>query len=118
MGHSHLSAEGRATLQRCLEMGISLRKIGKILGCSAAALCKERKRNSVDGKYEAQLAQSKAYNRRVRCARRKKKLPDALVAYIFEKMQLYWSPEQIEGRLKIDYPDDRTEVVPMGLDRF
>ncbi len=106
MGHTHLSAEARATLERCLGLGFSLRDAGKILGYSAAALCKERKRNSVDGRYEAAHAQQRSQNRRRNVARRKKKLPEALEAYIFEKMRLYWSPEQIAGRLKIDFPDN------------
>ena len=106
MGHKHLSAEARVTLQRCCELGFSLRYIGKILGYSAPALSKERKRNQSGGCYEASLAHQRAMNRKKRVAHRKKKLPEALEAYIFAKMRLYWSPEQIAGRLKVDFPDN------------
>ena len=106
MGHKHLNAESRATLQRCLELGFSLRHTGRILGYSAAALCKERTRNQVAGSYNAATAQGKAVNRRKRAAYRKKKLSASLKAYIFEKMRLYWSPEQVAGRLRVDFPND------------
>lgn len=106
MGKKHLNACSREILERCYEQGMSLRAIGKILGYSAAALCKERKRNSRDGVYCAVQAHTKSRNRRTNAARRKKRLPKELEAYIFEKMQLYWSPEQVAGRLIVDFPDD------------
>ena len=105
MGHKHLSAEGRETLQRCLEHGYSLRRIGQILGYSAAALCNELKRNTIKGSYEASSAHQRAVNRRKRAAYRKKKLAAELEQYVFEKIRLYWSPEQVSGRLKVDFPD-------------
>lgn len=105
MGYKHLSAEARETLQRCLSQGYSLRQIGQILGYSAATICKERKRNTINGRYEASCAHQRSVNRRKRASRRKKKLSVELESYIFEKMRLYWSPEQVAGRLKIDFPD-------------
>lgn len=105
MGYKHISAEGRETLQRCLEQGYSLRRIGQILGYSAATICKERKRNTINGRYEALSAHQRSVNRRKRACYRKRKLPLELEAYIFEKISLYWSPEQVAGRLKVDFPD-------------
>ena len=84
---------------------MSLRGIGKILGYSASALCKERKRNSRDGEYCASKAHTRSRNRRTNAARRKSRLSPALEAYVFEKLRLYWSPEQIAGRLTVDFPD-------------
>lgn len=105
MGHSHLNAYSREILQRCLSQGMSLRAIGKILGYSASALCKERKRNSRGGEYCAHKAHQRSCYRRTNSARQKSKYPPALEAYIFEKMFLYWSPEQVVGRLALDFPD-------------
>lgn len=106
MSHKHLSLETRATLQRCLHLGFSLRQTGKLLGYSAAALCKELKRNANKGQYEAVAAHQRAVNRKKRAARREKKLPEELESYVFEKMRLYWSPEQVTGRLRLDFSDD------------
>jgi IS30 family transposase len=43
--------------------------------------------------------------RRKRASFRKKRLSDELESYIFEKIRLYWSPEQTAGRLAVDFPD-------------
>ena len=88
--------------------GFSLRHTAKLLGYSPATLCKELKRNRIHGQYEASRAHQLAVNRRKRVAYRKKKLPEKLETYVFEKMRLYWSPEQISGRLLLDFPDDKT----------
>lgn len=111
MGHHHLTLGSRETLERCLKLGYSLRAIGRILGYSAAALCKERKRNTRSGLYNASEAQQRARNRRINAAHQKKKMLPALEEYIFEKMQLYWSPEQVCGRLLLDYPDDHNRRI-------
>ena len=105
MGHKHFSAQERETLQRCFELGYSLRRIGQILGYSPAGISKERKRNTINGRYESADAHQRAVNRRKKACQRKKKLSDELEEYVFEKISLYWSPEQVSGRLKVDFPD-------------
>lgn len=106
MGRRHLNLSEREMLGRCFANGLSLRKAGKLLGCSAAALCKERKRNSIKGVYDANQANTKACLRRKNVAHHKKKFPSALEEYIFDRMRRCWSPEQVCGRLPIDFPDD------------
>ena len=106
MGRPHLTLHERETLARCLHIGLSLRSIGCILNRSPAGLCKERKRNSQNGAYSPYEAHGKACRRRKRSAHRKKKLLPALEAYIFDKMQQYWSPEQVAGRLPVDFPNE------------
>ena len=52
--------------------------------------------------YQSDIAQRRTERRR---RRRGTKIPDEVVHYVVEKLQQYWSPEQIHGRLKLEYPD-------------
>lgn len=59
------------------------------------------------GKYTADKAQAKSENKRGNQGRKSKFAYEPLKEYVTEKLKLGWSPEQIEIRLPIDYPDDK-----------
>lgn len=106
MGHRQLNREKREIIERLLSKQHSIREIAQILGYSPSSICQEIQRNSVyrNGMfvYSHQVAQRKTEYRRKRPGRTCK--PEELVRYVIEKLKLYWSPEQIEGRLKLKYP--------------
>lgn len=111
MGHEQLNREKRQIIERLLEQNHSIRQVASILGYSPSAISQEIRRNSmyVDGKraYRSIDAQRKAKYREKRYRTLTCK-PQALVSYVINKLKEYWSPEQIHGRLEVDYPDDPT----------
>lgn len=106
MGHRQLNREKREIIERLVTQQFSIRAIAGILGYSPSAICQEIKRNSrhIEGRsvYTSDAAQRKAELRR---RRRTTRIPDLVVNYTAEKLRCYWSPEQIQGRLKVEYPD-------------
>ena len=108
MGHRHFNLESREVLARLLGNGFSQRKAAEALGVTPSAVCQELKRNTIKGQgYLPEKAQRKCYLRRLRANRNKAKLAPELIRYIQEKLENYWSPEQIAGRLKIEFPHSR-----------
>jgi len=59
------------------------------------------------GKYSADRAQARAEQNRKKQGRKTKLEHEPLRVYVVEKLKLGWSPEQIELRLPIEYPDDK-----------
>lgn len=106
MGHRQLNREKREIIERLLAKQHSIRDIAKILDYSPSGICQGIQRNSVyQGGglvYRHDVAQRRTAHRRRRPGKTYK--PDEVVVYVAEKLKLYWSPEQIEGRLKIDFP--------------
>jgi len=74
-------------------------RIGRILNKNSVSIWREIKRNSIKGKYLYSLAKQLSKERKTH---RKKKIENDLILkkYIHEKLKLYWSPEQIAGRLR------------------
>jgi IS30 family transposase len=111
--YHHLSLEEREFLFLGRAAGVSLRKMAKRLGRSHASLVRECKRNA---KYEQPYVPCRAHAQATRRSARQRyqaPLKSPLVfLYVREHLRLGWSPEQIAGRLPIDFPgqaiDDET----------
>ena len=108
MSHSHLILEERLVIELFVHMGMSCREIAMHLGRSHTTISRELRRNSSKSGYRAQTADRRAQKRReiprhYRCLTR----PE-LLAYVDEKLRSDWSPEQIAGRIRLDYPRDPT----------
>lgn len=99
--YHHLTIEERETLYRGLCQGKSLRGLGRELGRSPSTLSRELRRNG--GEYHPWRAQGNYHKRREGSVRR----------YVLEQPQLrhtvhfllgwlYWSPEQISNRLRLE----------------
>lgn len=88
----------------------SNKRIARILGRSVSTIGREIKRNSFKGKfYEPLHAQEKAEVRKKRAWVAKHPLKNPQIyAYVLEKLRDGWSPEQITGRLKHEYPEDKS----------
>jgi IS30 family transposase len=81
---------------------LSFREIAKQLNRSPSSISDEIKRNSYQGIYTPIKAQNRSDFRK-RMARRRHYLKDKETAnYVIEKLRLGWSPEQIDGRLKLE----------------
>lgn len=106
MSYTHLSAIERGQIEVLVEQGIGMRAIGRALGRHPATIGRELRRNSVGGVYEAPRAQKRYKERRRECRPGRKLDHRPLWKYLWEKLPLCWSPEQIAGRLRLEYPND------------
>jgi IS30 family transposase len=86
----------------------SMRSIAERLGRNVSVIAREIKANSTeDARYQAYWAQQRS-DRRRRRSRHRERIPDiAIRAYLREKLQDGWSPEQIAGRIRLDMPGKR-----------
>lgn len=108
MSYHHLTLEERKKLARMWKAKASIREIGRALGRSASTISREIKRNISRGNrhvlYRPVNAQKKYQARK--CVARPGKYEDMLlVSYVQEKLLETWSPEQVAGRMPLDYPD-------------
>ncbi len=108
MPHSHLTLEERIVIELFVPMGMSCRKIARQLDRHHTTISRELRRNSSKSGYRAQTADRRTQKRRRMprhycCLSR----PE-LVSYVDEKLRNDWSPEQIAGRIRLDYPQDHS----------
>jgi len=99
MSYTHFSRDDRVKLAVLLRAGTKNKEIGRILNKDPVSIWREIKRNSSKGIYLQSVAKRKAKKRKVH---RERKIENDLYLkkYIREKLKLYWSPEQIAGRLR------------------
>lgn len=111
MGHKHLTLDKREILERLMGQGESLRNIARILGYSPSAISQEIKRTSgsreIKCGYDHKLAHQRACWRRKRASQKGKRFCGAVIDYVRQGLVSYWSPEQIAGRMRLDYPDSQ-----------
>jgi IS30 family transposase len=81
---------------------LSIRMIARRLNRSPSSISDEIRRNSYHGVYSPIKAQDRA-NFRKKMARKRHYLKNKETAqYVIDKLKLGWSPEQIDGRLKLE----------------
>ncbi|MCP4553688.1 MAG: IS30 family transposase [Bacteroidetes bacterium] len=107
--YKQLSFSERLVIQKMKWRGESLRSIAKCLGRNVSTISREVKKNkSKDGFYRAVKAHSMAEEKSWQKALNKIEENIELMDYIIKKLKLKWSPEIISGRLKHDFPYDKT----------
>lgn len=106
-----LTLTEREEISRALASGHSIRSIAVLLDRAPSTISREIQRNGGQGCYRASHADQAAWDR----ARRPKtcKLAEhrTLARIVATKLQGLWSPEQIAGWLKCEYPDDENHQV-------
>lgn len=108
-----LTFEQREELADLRSSGVSNAGIARVLGCHRSTIGRELKLNSrvfADGhrpKYRASTAQKASDWRARRPTLSKLATSDRLRQEVQDKLENEHSPEQISGRLKIDFPDDQ-----------
>ena len=89
--------------------------IAKVLDKNRTTIWRELTKNSTNNKsgYDARIAKEKVKERRIKANSRFKKIENNiwLKRYIIRKIKKYWSPEQISGRLKRKWKDDRSRHI-------
>ena len=101
MPYTHFTRDDRVKLSVLLKTCIGNEEIGRILNKNTTSIWREINRGNRKGKYLPSLAKRKARERKTH---RKKKIENdtQLKIYIHAKLKLYWSPEQIAGRLRLE----------------
>jgi IS30 family transposase len=103
MAH-HLTLQDRDFLDRLLKKGVSKAEIAELMGRDRSTIYRELRRNARRDGYRPERAQRLADNRRRRCRRSRKLDDDATREYVRERLEKRWSPDQIAGRSRRDFP--------------
>jgi IS30 family transposase len=96
----------RAEISRGVALGNSLRSIAAQLGRSPSTISREINRNGGYDNYRAALADQAAWSRALRPKPCKLAGQPALCRTVAEKLRLLWSPQQIAGWLKLEFPGE------------
>lgn len=100
MSYNHLTMNERNVIYRMQWQGYSDAEIARCLGRHRSTIGRECKRNrSCRGSYDAGTAQALANSKRRAHLRRPKTGHRRLMAYVTQRLEAEWSPEQIAGRL-------------------
>jgi len=105
----YLSHDERYEIARLHDTGSSLRQIAARLGRSASTISRELRRNQHGGSghYLPEHAHTMAWRRQRRPKCSKLAANPRLRALVQQMLDKRLSPDQIAGRLKVLYPDDR-----------
>lgn len=109
----HLQQADRDRIDAMFNNGIKQKEIAKILEVDKSTISREIQENrrkirkpggTINGRYEATVAQHKAYMKRKYAKYQGKKINENkdLREYIKKGLGKYWSPDEISGRMKED----------------
>jgi len=118
MGYTHLNIDERESILKMRSEGKNLSEIAEYLGRDKGTISRELRRNiSSTGDYKPHLAQRYYIKRRAESKQPYRLEQDSrLRRRVCSKLEQYHSPEQIAGRLEIDYPDNlKMRVSPLTI---
>ena len=98
----------REEISRGLAANFSFRQIARILDRSPSTVSREINRHGGRKHYRAVLADERAWDHARRPKNCKLEQEPLLRKIVIEKLSLQWSPEQISGWLKCEYPQDKS----------
>ena len=101
-----LGLEEREEISRGIAAGRSIRRIGARLGRAPSTVSREVRRNGRCSAYRASEAETRAWERALRPKPCRLARHPELRWRVAQKLALEWSPEQISGWLKREYPAD------------
>ena len=105
MSYQHFTPFERGKIEALHRNGESQRAIARWLGRAASSVSRELKRGQrAPGHYCACYAQKRYERNRKACVRPAVLDRPALRRYVYDKLSDEWSPEQISGRLRLDFP--------------
>jgi IS30 family transposase len=103
-----LTLKHREEISRGIAMGLSLRQIAITIGKAPSSVSREITRNGGRECYRATQADDAAWERARRPKKCRLKLNRRLCRMVASKLKEDWSPQQIAGWLKTEFPDDAT----------
>jgi IS30 family transposase len=115
MSYTHITSIQRNELSVLLRAKTKQNKIAELLGKTPSAISQELNRNFTKNRtgYDAGIAKTKTEQRRIEANQRFRKIENNswIRNYIVRKTKKYWSPEQISGRIKRNWPDDKSRHI-------
>ena len=99
-----LTLSEREDISRGISAGLSMRAIAAQLGRSPSTVSREINRNDGYYDYRATVAEKAAWHRAQRPKRCKLTCQKPLARVVAKQLKLQWSPQQIAGWLKREYP--------------
>jgi len=103
----HLSLVEREEISRGVAAGDSLRMVAARLGRAASTISRELARNGGRGEYRAYRADRRTWRRARRPKPSKLANNPQLRAVVEDKLDQWWSPEQVARWLRRSYPSDQ-----------
>jgi len=116
--YKHLSIEEREEISCMLEKGLNRKEIAERLGRDPATISREIQRNGSpirNTRYRANRAQLRSDNRKQEAHRKIRLKNEKIRKYVETKIKKGYTPEQIAGRIKIDYPNLKTNYESIYL---
>ncbi|MCH7902026.1 MAG: IS30 family transposase [Acidobacteria bacterium] len=107
----HLSLTEREEISRGVAAGVSLRMVAVRLGRAPSTVSRELARNGGRHRYRAHHADRAALRRARRPKPSKLAENPELRAMVEEKLEDWWSPQQVAGWLRRSYPDNQEMYV-------
>ena len=101
-----LSLQDREDIAAGVAAGDSARAIARRLGRPPSTISRELARNGGRRKYRPSTAEQATWARATRPKPSKLGLNQRLREQVVEGLELQWSPEQIAGWLRVEFPDD------------
>ena len=107
MPYKQITLAERKVIQKMLNRDMKNAEIARLLGYHRSTVKREIDRNREKYWYRAEIAQKRSEERKRR-SRTRKIEHSVLREYIINGLSKFYSPEQIAGRLKLEYPNDDT----------
>jgi IS30 family transposase len=105
MQYRHLSIWEREKIQELLWQKVSIRDIAKFLGRSPSSITREVRKNiPLHYQYTPRLANERALKKRKSRGRKLRLKSYFIRRYVIDHLKMGYSPEQISGRLHLEYP--------------
>lgn len=111
--YRHLSEYERDGIESCLRAGVSKSEIARRIGRDRSTISREVARiGNINRKnYDARMAEKLAQSNASMPRKPRKLLHAELWEYVYSLLKKRLSPEQISGRLKVEYPEDKSMQV-------
>jgi IS30 family transposase len=108
MKYKHLSILEREKIQELLWQKKSIRSIALVLGRNTSSISREIKKNiPLHYKYTPRLANERALKKRKSRGRKLRLKSYFIRQYVVSHLKQGYSPEQISGRLSLEYPKEK-----------
>lgn len=115
MSYTHITSNQRNELSALLKAKVKQKNIAKILNKNRSSIWREKQRGKTNTKtgYDVRIANNNAKQNRINANKRFRKFDNNkwVRNYVLKKIKKYWSPEQISGRMKKLWPEDKSRHV-------